>query len=260
MRDPTRTMIATIIGLERSALRSFLRSDRGGAPLEMAFSSVAILSTAVLCFDLYSRIGADNASGRAAVAMADYVSREAAPNGDEMAALGRFLHANEIRVPSAVVYVVSAFHQPPGNPPGNPPPALELLWSDDAVRIGANAETASLASACGRFTRAGNPVLPAGFSAGMTAGEMLVIVEVCARLTRQGSLTGRFVAGDIYRLYALPLRDTQNGPPAAPTHAAWLPSDPESVAALVDPLVDPDRGFGAAAGAIRRVGLSGAVT
>ena len=252
MCDPTRSMIATIIGLEWSALRSFLRSDRGGAPLELAFGSVAILSTAVLCFDLYSRIGADNASGRAAVAMADYVSRETAPNGNEMAALGRFLHANEIRVPSAVVYVVSTFHQPPGNPP----PALELLWSDDAIRIGAETETASLASACGRFTREGNPVLPAGFSAGMTAGETLVIVEVCTRLTREGSLTGRFVAGDIYRLYVLPLRDTEFGPPAAPTHAAWLLSDPESVAALVD----PDRGFGAAAGAIRRVGLSGAVT
>ena len=40
----------------------------------------------------------------------------------------------------------------------------------------------------------------------MSAGEVLVIVEVCVRLTREGSLTSRF-GGDIYHVYALPSRN-----------------------------------------------------
>ena len=49
----------------------------------------------------------------------------------------------------------------------------------------------------------------------MNPGEVLVIAEVCARLTREGSLTGRFVAGDAHRVHALPARDRKE-PPAAP--------------------------------------------
>ena len=60
---------------------------------------------------------------------------------------------------------------------------------------------------------------PTSFSAGMAAGEVLVVAEVCARLRREGSLTGRFVTGDIYRVHAVPARDPDE-PPSAPAYAS----------------------------------------
>ena len=215
----------------RSFLRSFARDVRGGASLELAFGGVALVSIAALCFDLYTRIEATAASGRAAVSMADYVSRDIAPNGEEMTALGRFLHAHEIGVPSAMVYVVSAFQQPPG---GNPLPAVELLWSDDTIRIGPDTVTEALAAGCAQLVDDG---LPADFA--MSQGEVVIVAEVCVRLTREGSLTGRFVAGDIYRLHALPTRNTERNP-APPVHA--LAPYPEAFASFGA----GDRGRGAA--------------
>ena len=77
--------------------------------------------------------------------------------------------------------------------------------------------TGNLAGDCSRRVGAGGTAnLPADFT--MAAGEVLVVAEVCARLTREGSITGRFVAGDLYRLHALPARDRED-PPAAPVYA-----------------------------------------
>ena len=196
----------------RSALRTFARDVRGGASLELAFGGAALVSIAALCFDLYSRIEATAASSRAAVSMADYVSRDTAPSLDEMDALGRFLHTHEIGAPSAMVYVVSAFRQPPGVPL----PAVELLWSDDSIRIGPAPVTEELAAECAQFVDGAIARLPADFV--MSQGETVVVAEVCVRLTREGSLTGKLVAGDIYRLHALPTRNTERIP-APPANA-----------------------------------------
>ena len=210
-------------GSARTALRAFARNDRGGASLELALGGVAVVSVAALCFDLYARVEATTGSGRAAVSMADYVSRDAAPNGDEMAALGRFLHAHEVGVPSAMVYVVSAFHRRTGDEPST----VRLLWSDDAVRIGDAAVTQQIASACTQVVDGEDARLPADF--GMSEDETVVIAEVCVRLTREGSLTGRFVAGDIYRLHALPTRE----PGQIPAEPAYAPApDADALAAL----------------------------
>ena len=172
------------------ALRAFARDLRGSASIELALGAVALVATLAACFDLYSRIRADTAGARAAVVMAEYVAGATAPDGDEMAALGGFLFEHELAVPANLVYVVSAFRQPPGDPP----PALALLWSDDTVRIGDATVTAELAGACPRFIdENGVPALPDGFT--MAEGEVLVVAEVCAQLTREGSLTGRFVSG-----------------------------------------------------------------
>ena len=40
----------------------------------------------------------------------------------------------------------------------------------------------------------------------------MIIAEVCARLTVQGSLTGTFGTGDMYRVHALPFRDSTQLP------------------------------------------------
>lgn len=199
------------------ALLSFARGRRGAAGIELALGAVALLGVSVLCFDLYARVDADTALSRVAVTMADYVSRDPAPHSGEMAALAAFLHEHELGVPANLAFVVTALRQPAGDPR----PAIKVLWSDDSVRIGNATVTAALAGGCARHvTAAGDgdstsltAKLPAGFT--MNAGEVLVIAEVCARLTREGSLTGRFVAGDMHRVHALPARDREE-PPAAP--------------------------------------------
>ena len=197
-------------------VRAFGRDGRGGASVELALGALVFVTVAALCFDLYTWIRADTASARLAVAMADYVSRDAEPNGDDATDLGRFLHAHELGVPANVVYMLTAFRQPPAAAHGDPLPAVDVLWVDDTIRIGDATVNEELAGDCTRYRDAdGKPKLPADFA--MAAGEVFIIAEVCARLVREGSITGRFVAGDFYHHHALPARDPEQ-PPVAPVH------------------------------------------
>ena len=203
----------TAIAFLLDRLHGFARDPRGVASMELAIGSVVLVSTSVLCFDLYSRIKADTAVARMAVTMADYVSRDADPDGSEMKALGGYLYDHELGVPANLVYVVTALHQPPGDPR----PDVAVLWSDDTVRIGDPTATQELAAECAHFVDEGRAAdLPDGFT--MAEDEVLIIAEVCARLTREGFLTGEFIAGGIYRLHALPARDPDRQP-AAPVYA-----------------------------------------
>lgn len=199
------------------ALRAFARDPRGGASIELAIGAVALLAVSALCFDLYSRVRAHSAIGRIVATMADYVARDASPDGDELAALGALLPEHELGLPVHVAYVISALRQPAGDPR----PAVEVLWSDDSIRAGGDAAVAAeLAQGCARYVaEGGNAALPDAFAAAMDAGEVLIVAELCARLTREGSLTGRFVAGDLYHFHALPARDPQQAP-AAPSYTA----------------------------------------
>lgn len=203
-------MIASPIPV--ALVRAFARDSCAAAGIELALGATVLLSVSALCFDLYARIKADTAAARMAVTMADYVSRDPNPNGDEMKDLGEYLHRHELGAPADLVYVITALHQPIGDPL----PAVALLWTDASIRFGDATVTTSLASACPRFIDGGAPDLSDGFT--MLPDEVVVIVEVCARLTREGSLTGKFVAGDIYRLHALPARDPGQIP-AAPVYA-----------------------------------------
>ena len=205
-------------GSPLALLRIFVRDPRGAASIELALGAVVLISVSTLCFDLYSRIKADTAVARIAVTMADYVSRDVAPDGGEIKALGEFLYKNELGLPAALVYVVTALHQPSGDPL----PAVQVLWPDDniknTIRIGDEAVTNEIAGECAHFTGGGgNATLPDSFLP-MSPDEVLIIVEVCVRLTREGFLTGKFIAGDIYRLHALPARDP-NQRPTAPVYA-----------------------------------------
>ena len=197
-----------------SSVRALARDSRGAASIELALGAAVLISVSALCFDLYSRVKADTAVARMAVVMADYVSRDTKPDGDEMKALGSFLHEHELGVPADVVFMVSAIHQPAGDPQ----PAVKLLWSDDAVRIGDSETTEKIAGKCTRRVEGDpkRPKLPADFTP-MREDEVVIVAEVCARLTREGSLTGRF-AGDVYRLHALPAREAGQVP-AAPAYS-----------------------------------------
>ena len=214
IRRPRRLRAAfAVIAFLLVRLHGFARDPRGSASIELAIGSLVLISTAALCFDLYSRIKADTAAARMAVTMADYVSRDADPDGNEMKALGAYLYDHELAVPANLVYVVTALHQPPGDPR----PDVVVLWSDDTIRIGDATATQELAAECAHFVADGGVAnLPDGFT--MADDEVLIVAEVCARLTREGFLTGEFIAGGIYRLHALPARDPDRQP-AAPVYA-----------------------------------------
>jgi hypothetical protein len=195
----------------RTLPRAFLRDARGGASVELALGSVVLLVVALLCFDLYARVSAETASMRVAATMADYVSRDTETKGPDLVALGEFLHANELGIPADLVYVITALRRQSA---ADAPPEVEVLWSSADIRIGDDLD--ELADDCSRYVDAeGAAALPDAFVAGMQAGEVMVVAEVCARLRREGSLTGRFIGGVIYHAHALPVRDPE-APPSTP--------------------------------------------
>lgn len=122
----------------------FGRGVRGSASLELAIGSFVLISIAMLAFDFYALVKADAAGARMAVTMADYLSFETAPDGDEIADLGRYLRERELGVPAVLVYVISAVRQPPGDAPST------VLWEDDSIRFGDDEATASLVETCRR--------------------------------------------------------------------------------------------------------------
>ena len=196
----------------RAAIRRFARDSRGGAMIELALGAVVLTATAATCFDIYSRITADTALGRMAVTMADYVSLEVAPEKSQLRELGEFLREHELGVPADLVFVITAIHQPPGDPL----PALRVLWkhdepAPDGLRFGNDSETAALANDCAHYVDSGNvATLPTGFE--MLENEVVIIAEICARPTVEGSLTDMFLGGDMYRVHALPFRDSGQAP------------------------------------------------
>ena len=226
-------------------LRAFARDSRGAAALEVAVGAVLLLSVAAVSFDLYSRVEADTAAARLAVTMADYVSRDTVPDGNEMKALGEFLQKHQLDVPADVVFVVTAIHQPCNDPPqpdqpcDDPLPDTEVWWSDDAIRIGDPTVTDEIARHCARLVDTDQHgvttvSLPSTFT--MVANEVIVVAEVCAKLNLQGSLTGKFISAgdpyDIYRIHALPARDPDNPPKTAPAYAYTDGNGPVNTASL----------------------------
>lgn len=196
-------------------LSGLARDERGSAAMELGIGAVAVLVVAAAAFDLYSLVKADTATARIAATMADYVSRETAPDGEEIEALGQFLYEQELGAPATLVYVVSAVHEPPGSDPA------VTLWNDDTVRLGEAEATAALVQECKARGQAGWQTALLGTGTDrltLQADEVVVVVEVCARLLRQGRLSSDVLNGTIYRLHALPARDTAQ-PPAAPVHA-----------------------------------------
>ena len=213
------------------------RDERGSASIEFGIGVVVVLVVAAIAFDIYSLVRADTAIARIAATMADYVSRETAPDGDEMTALGQFLYAHELSAPATLVYVVSAVHQPSG---GNPAVAL---WDDDTVRFGEADATASLVQECKTHGQAGWQTALLGTGADrltLAADDVVIVVEVCAKLTVQGTLASRFLTGNIYRLHALPVRDVRQLP-AAPTYAPEIEQVDATPSIEGEPAVAPSR-------------------
>ena len=193
-------------------LRAFALDTRASAGLELAIGAVVLVSVATLCFDLYTRVEADTAAARVAATMADYVSRGpdtdgGTLDGKALRKLGKFLRAHELG-DADLVLVVSALGGGAG----------KALWSD-TLHFGKRKVTRALAKRCSRFvetTKKGKarPAKPLPGKFTLAAGEVVAVVELCARPGGAGSLTGRFVAGDIYRHHVLPVREPEKAFPA----------------------------------------------
>ena len=216
-RGPTRTDVPTPAGTLPVPPSRFARDDRASAGIELGIGAVAVLAIAMVALDVYSLTAAATASARAATTMADYVSVEMAPDGDQMAALGRYLYEKEFKAPAELVFLISAVQQPTGDDA-----AAVALWDDDTIRIGEAEETATLAQECKLRGQQGwrQALLSQGDdrSIVLTPNDVVVVVEVCAKLLRQGMLTSRVVTGNIYRLHALPARNTEQ-PPTQPVYS-----------------------------------------
>jgi len=211
---PTHSDDPTSAGTLPAPLSRFARDDRASAGIELAIGAVAVLAITMLALDVYSLVGARTASAHVATTMADYVSLETAPNGDQMAALGQYLYEKEFEAPAELVFLISAVQQPPGDDA-----AAVALWDNDTIRIGEAERTAALAQECRLRGQQGwrHDLLGQGNdrSIVLAPNDVVVVVEVCAKLLRQGMLTSRFVTGNIYRLHALPARNPER-PPAQP--------------------------------------------
>ena len=240
----SRPRLRAAVGAGRAlsaALRRFARETRAAAGLELALGcALALLPVSYACFDLYSRVDADTASARVAATMADYVSRGPEPDkdrldgnalkkpgedtldGNALKKLGEFLWKHELGAPAALVYVVTALRQPAGTPA----PAVKVLWYDAKnLHFGDATAATELADDCSRFVEESggqkSADLPDGFT--MAAGEVTVVVEVCARLTGFGALANLAI-GDVYRLHVLPAR--------SPGEKDWAPNKGPNYAAL----------------------------
>ena len=207
----------TSTGTLPAPLSRFARDGRASAGIELGIGAVAVLAITALALDVYSLVGARTASAHIATTMADYVSIETAPDGDQMAALGQYLYEKEFEAPAELVFLISAVQQPPGDDA-----AAVALWENDKIRIGEAEQTAALAQECKLRGQQGWRLSLLGQgddrSIVLAPNDVVVVVEVCAKLLRQGMLTSRFVTGNIYRLHALPARDPEQ-PPAQPVYA-----------------------------------------
>ena len=208
------------------------RDERGSAGVELAIGAIVVVTIALIAADFYILTKVGVAGGRIAATMADYVSRERAPNGDEMLNLGQYLHDQELNAPTHLVFVVSAVQQPAGTG------AARSLWVDDTIRFGDADETSALAVEC---TNRGNDgwrkaLLGLGSTAAtetLPLDTVVIVVEVCVKPSQLGMLTSEFVTGMIYRLHVLPVRDKNQRAPATPVH-----SPPDS-AAVTSPDGEP---------------------
>ena len=195
--------------------RRFARDTRGAAGIELAIGAVVVLGIAVAGLAVYSRIEAATSAPRIAIALAEYVSREKAPDGDQLDALALYLRDHELGSGHALLAVTTAVHKAAGKAPG-------VLWID-RIALGDATVTKELEGTCkGKGAADGKAALGDHFS--MDDGETVFVVEVCARAP--ASLSASWT-GDLRHHYLLPTRHpdaTPEAPARAPVDTAEEPA------------------------------------
>ena len=189
------------------------REQRASVGIELAIAAFALTTIAWAAFDVISLARASTAGARVAATMADYVSRESEPDGDEMDELGAFLHEREFRNPSALVYVISAVHKSEDDNPD-----LDI-WPDGyTIQSGDSETTTDLLARC--QTQGTWHTALSGDDAVITLqdNDVVIVVEVCVKMLREGMLAQEF-SGILYRMHAMPARGS-GGTPSAPTRSS----------------------------------------
>ena len=154
--------------------KRYLQNCRGAAAIEAALGIVVLVSSSALMFDTYVSASTQTTGLHAAVAVADYVSREETPHRTEIEALAKVVHGKSFAQSAAafVVFAVEGAAQTPGQ---NPKPPT-VLWSTQ-VNVGPEADTDTDLAACSQFTGANATDLPLTLS----PGEVVVVAEVCIK-------------------------------------------------------------------------------
>ena len=190
--------------------RRFARDTRGAAGIELAIGAVVVLGVAVASFAVYSRIEAATSAPRIAVTIAEYVSQEEAPDGDQLDALARFLRDHELGAGYALLVVTTAVHKAASEP-------ARVLWID-RIALGDRTVTDALKGTCkGKGAAGGKAALGDHFA--MDDGETVFVVEVCAHAAAT-SLPASWTGG-FYSQYLLPTRH----PDVIPAQPARTPGD-----------------------------------
>ena len=198
----------------RQALRAFLVGDAGAAGLELALGSVTFLAAAVLFLEVYSITRAHAHTLHLAVAMTDYVARQAAPETDELQALADVMRARTLGSGARAHYVVSAVRRESNDDTTDP----RVLWT---TRLpsgpGTTAEHDALRTHCSGHGAQGARTTFTDLS--IVVGETVIIVEVCTRLGALDldgdgitSISGGWLS-PARRHHVLPIRDQATIPP-----------------------------------------------
>ena len=209
--------------------RRLAREQRASVGIELAIAAFALTTIAGAAFDVISLARASTAGARVAATMADYVSRESEPDGDEMDELGAFLHEREFRNPSALVYVISAVRKSAGDN------SYPYVWPDEPddgnfiIRSGDSETTTDLLARC-QTQGTWRTALSGDDAVTLEDNDVVIVVEVCVKMLREGMLTEKF-SGILYRIHAMPARGS-GGAPAAPTRSST--SEEAAMPARVD--------------------------
>lgn len=186
----------------------FARDTRGSAAIELALGAVGLVAVAVGAFSVYSRIEANSATPRAAMVMAEYVSRHKETSGAEIDALARVLRDQELGADTATVFRISAIRR------GSGATSVPTVHWVEEVEIGDSTATTELAEDCGSYGDEGsNATLGSHFT--LDENSVAFAVEVCTRYRGLGSLGG-MLAGDIRYHHVLPTRHPDETTPARP--------------------------------------------
>ena len=197
------------------------RGERGSATIEAGIGLFTVMTIAVALFAMYAWIRTDTTVPRVALTMAEYVSREEAPEGAQLDALAEYLwktdlHGKETEdgdASPAAAFVISAIR---GEADADGAVTPTVQWAE-TIAFGDEAVTGPLAAKAGGHCTVTNGTL--------NKGETVFVVDVCAS---PELLPGGF-SGTICHFSALPSRHPGQAP-VAPDRgsASQTDSDPAS--------------------------------
>ena len=194
-------------------VKGFAAGEGGASAVELGIGVAVVVATFAMVLDLYVRFQADGSVGRAATVMAEYAAVDPAPELSEMQALTEVLNGEVIGVPNDLAIVVSLIRKGAAS---DPP---DVIWSDGSFQAGDQA--GDVAQDCAR-------VADGDTAAALPVG-LVVVAEACAKLKREGSLSGQFLS-EIYRLYVVPCATRRRPPNPLPDPAGRADMAPGAAA------------------------------